>query len=65
MPSTDHGPADLDLDAQDSILAEFFEFLREERKWWLAPLVFCLVSLSFLLVAAQGSAISPFIYALF
>ena len=41
------------------------EFLRVRKKWWLAPIIFFLLILSFLLVMAQGSAVAPFIYTLF
>lgn len=47
------------------ILAEFWQFLRVRKKYWLAPIVVILVLLSLLIVATQGSALAPFIYALF
>jgi len=40
-------------------------FLRVGKRWWLAPLILVLLVLGALLVLAQGSAIAPFIYALF
>ena len=48
-----------------SILAEFWEFMRVRKKFWLLPIVVVLVMLGFLLVLTQGSAVAPFIYALF
>ncbi len=48
-----------------SILAEFWQFLRERKKWWLGPIVFFLVLLGILIVFAEGSALAPFIYTLF
>jgi hypothetical protein len=47
------------------ILAEFWQFLRVRKKYWLAPIVIVLVLLSLLIVMTQGSALAPFIYALF
>ncbi|MEQ9105589.1 MAG: DUF5989 family protein [Rhodothermales bacterium] len=47
------------------ILAEFWTFLKMRRKLWLAPIVFILLLLSLLIVLTQGSALAPFIYALF
>lgn len=47
------------------ILKEFFTFLRVRKKLWLAPIVVVLVLLSLLIVLTQGSALAPFIYALF
>jgi hypothetical protein len=48
-----------------SIIKEFWEFLRERKRWWLAPIVFFLLLLGVLLVFAKGSALAPFIYSLF
>lgn len=48
-----------------SILREFWEFLKVRKKWWLAPIVVFLLFLGFVLVAAKGSALAPFIYSLF
>ena len=48
-----------------SILIEFWEFIKNRKKWWLAPIVFFLVFLGSLIVLTEGSAIAPFIYALF
>lgn len=47
------------------ILLEFWEFLRERRKLWLAPFVLLLVLLGGLLALAQATAAGPFLYALF
>ena len=48
-----------------AIVKEFWEFLRERKKYWLAPIVLFLLGLGVLLVAAKGSALAPFIYSLF
>jgi hypothetical protein len=48
-----------------AILAEFWEFLRYNKKYWLAPIVVVLVLVGLLLVVGQGSALAPFIYTLF
>lgn len=48
-----------------SIFKELWLFLKQGRRWWLAPLIILLVVLGMLLVLAQGSALAPFIYALF
>ncbi len=46
------------------VLGEFLHFLREEKKWWLAPiLIICLVLL--FLVAVSASPVAPFVYTLF
>ena len=48
-----------------SILAEFWEFFKVRKKWWLAPIILFLVLFGSLLVLTEGSALAPFIYALF
>ena len=46
-------------------LSDIFQFLKERKKFWLAPVILILVLLGGLLVLAQGSAVAPFIYTLF
>jgi len=46
------------------LLVEFWEFLRVRKKFWLLPLV-VLMSISGALILAKGSAVAPFIYAIF
>ncbi len=48
-----------------AIIKEFWDFLRERKKYWLAPIVIFLLLLGGLLVFAKGSALAPFIYSLF
>ena len=47
------------------IAREFFEFLRNRKKWWLTPIIILLVLLGALIVLTEGSALAPFIYAIF
>ena len=48
-----------------SILVELWDFLRVRKKWWLMPIIIFLVLLGGLIVLTQGSALAPFIYAIF
>ena len=48
-----------------AILAEFWEFLRVRKKWWLIPIVFFLVLVGLLIILTEGSAVAPLIYTLF
>ena len=48
-----------------SILAEFWDFLKVRKKWWLAPIVIVLCLLGALIVLTEGSAVAPFIYTIF
>ena len=50
--------------AGTSLLGEFWHFLRNNKKWWLAPLL-ALLLLMGVLLALSGSAAAPFIYTLF
>jgi len=47
-----------------SLVREFIDFLGENKKWWLAPIIISLLLLG-LLVVLGGSAAAPFIYTLF
>ena len=47
------------------ILVEFWTFLKQEKKYWIAPIVVVLLLFGLLLVFAQSSAVAPFIYTLF
>jgi len=46
-------------------LQDLWSFMRERKKFWLAPIIIVLLLLGFLIVFAQGSAVAPFIYTLF
>lgn len=48
-----------------SMIAELWEFLRHQKKWWLTPIMVVLLLLSALIIFAESSALSPFIYTLF
>jgi hypothetical protein len=46
-------------------LKDLWGFLRERKKFWLAPLIVLLLGFGALIVLTSGSAIAPFIYTLF
>ena len=48
-----------------SIFLELWSFLKNRKKWWLAPIIFTLLILGTLIVLAEGSALAPLIYTLF
>jgi len=50
--------------SQQSLLSEFWGFLKTNKKWWLTPIVLMLLGLGGLLVLS-GTAAAPFIYTLF
>jgi hypothetical protein len=51
--------------AKQSIISEFWEFLKIRKRYWLLPIVVVLLLLGALIVFTQTSAVAPFIYALF
>ena len=54
-----------EADGQDlGFVHEFVLFLRENKKWWLLPLVAALLSIGAIALLA-GSGAAPFIYTLF
>ena len=48
-----------------SVISEFWDFLKNRKKWWLGPIVFILLLMSLLIVLTEGSAVAPFVYTLF
>ena len=47
------------------LLRDLWLYMRERKKFWLAPIIIVMVLLGALLVVSQGSVIAPFIYTLF
>lgn len=48
-----------------SFLAELWAFLRVRKKFWMLPMILMMLIFGGLLVLAKGSAVAPFIYAIF
>jgi hypothetical protein len=51
-------------ETQPGLLAEYWDFLKNNKKWWLTPIVLALLLLG-VLVLLGGSSAAPFIYTLF
>lgn len=51
-------------EAKTGFLAEMVGFLRDNKRWWLTPIVIVLLLLGALLILASTGA-APFIYTLF
>lgn len=47
------------------LLAELWAYMKARKRWWLLPIVVIMVVLGGLIVLAEGSALAPFIYAIF
>ncbi len=61
-------PNEFEKAAQESdrrgILGEFWGFLKENKKWWLLPIILLILLLG-LLVFLAGTGLAPFVYTLF
>lgn len=47
------------------LIKDLVDFMRERKKFWLAPIIIVMLLLGALIVLSQGSAVAPFIYTLF
>jgi Family of unknown function (DUF5989) len=47
------------------LFTDLWSFMRDRKRFWLAPIIVVLLALGGLIVFAQGSALAPFIYTLF
>jgi hypothetical protein len=48
-----------------SLLKELWRYMRVRKKLWLFPMVIVMLGFGGLVILTQGSAVAPFIYALF
>jgi hypothetical protein len=53
-----------ELGSDKSLVSEFIDFVKHNRKFWLIPIL-CVLGLLGLLVVLGGSSAAPFIYTLF
>ena len=44
---------------------DLWDFMRERKKFWLAPIIIVLVLLGGLILLAEGTAVAPFINTIF
>ena len=49
----------------ENLFNDLWGFMKENKKWWLLPIVIMLLLVGFLIMFGQSSALSPFVYALF
>ncbi len=47
------------------LIKDLYGFMKERKKFWLAPIILIMLMLGALIVLTQGSAVAPFIYTLF
>jgi hypothetical protein len=51
--------------ANQSLISEFWEFLKYRKRYWLIPILIMLGLVSAFIVFIESSAIAPFIYSVF
>ena len=66
MADQDNQPNEFESagDEQPSILVEVFYFMRDNKKWWMLPIVIVLAFLG-ILIALAATGLAPFVYTLF
>ena len=67
MPKDDRNSEDFRREAegpQAGLVREFWEFLKHNKKWWLAPIVIVILVIG-LLVVLSGSGVGAFMYTIF
>ncbi len=47
------------------LLRDLWGFMKERKKFWLAPIISVMLLLGALIVFTQGSVVAPFVYTLF
>lgn len=63
-PANEFEKAVAESQPSGSLAAEFWDFLKHNKKWWLLPIVVVLMLLG-VLILLSGTAAAPFIYTLF
>ncbi len=56
---------DFDYNFIMNFLKEYLQFLKEQKKWILIPILIVFALLSGMIILSTGSSVSPFIYTLF
>ena len=51
--------------AKQSLVKEFFLFIKHEKKWWLVPLIAVLLVVGMMIALAGSSPLGAFLYPLF
>lgn len=55
---------ELEEPSSQSLLGEYWEFLKHNKKWWMLPIIIVLLLFG-LLIILGGTSVAPFIYPLF
>ena len=47
------------------LFRELFQFMNQDKLWWISPILVLLLVMSVFLIVVEGSALAPLIYAMF
>ena len=64
MPEQKKNFESLGSEGRSSLMGEFIDLLKHNKKWWLLPIIVVVLGLG-TLVLLGGTAFAPFIYTLF
>ena len=67
MPDKADGTEDFTREAaagRTGLLREFWDFLKDNKKWWLLPILIALLAVG-VLVLLGGTSLAPLIYTIF
>jgi hypothetical protein len=64
MPASDNDFEKASQQKQGNLLAEFWGFMKQNKKFWLLPLILVMLAFAALLILSSSAA-APFIYTLF
>ena len=53
------------MEAFLELIVDIWDFLKVRKKYWLVPIIFSLLLIGALIVLTEGTAVAPFIYAIF
>lgn len=71
LPSNDLGPGKADEFQREAetervgLAAEFWDFLKYNKKWWLLPILLVVALIGALVWMSAASTVAPYIYPLF
>ena len=52
------------LEKNQSLLGEFWTFIKQEKLWWMTPIILVLLAMVGFILFAESAPVLPYIYAL-
>jgi hypothetical protein len=54
-----------EIKARAGLMAELWQFMKERKKWWLAPVLVLIVMVGALILLATVTPLGPLVYTIF